>query len=182
MKIAIPSIIMRVLSCLPLSPSCYSQTDSAAIAARQAEDRTAFDFWMGDWSLEWTENESITATGENRIEKSFDGFVISENFRALTGSQAGYIGASWSVYNPRTFEWKQTWVDNQGSYLDFTCDISGDNRIFKRTITRNDGSLIQQRMVFRDRQKDSFVWDWESSVDSGKTWKANWQILYSRKK
>jgi hypothetical protein len=37
-------------------------------------------------------------------------------------------------------------------------------------------------MIFSNIQKDSLEWNWESSLDDGKTWKTNWKIFYKRRK
>jgi len=39
-----------------------------------------------------------------------------------------------------------------------------------------------QRMVFSEIRNDSFLWNWESSADNGKTWKNNWKINYKKRK
>jgi hypothetical protein len=140
----------------------------------------AFDFWLGEWELTWQNEDGTTATGENRVRRILGGQVIEENFEALTGDMAGYEGKSYSVYNPQTGKWKQTWVDNEGSYLDLTGDIDGGNRIFHRTAVTADGNQILQRMVFYDITEDSLVWDWERSVDEGETWQLMWRIQYRR--
>jgi len=93
---------------------------------------------------------------------------------------AGYEGKSYSVYNPQTGEWKQTWVDNEGSYLDFTGDITGGSRIFHRTAVSADDNRFLQRMVFHDITEDSLIWDWERSEDEGETWQLMWRIHYRR--
>lgn len=108
--------------------------------------------------------------------------MIKENF-AVTGDESmkGFTGESWSVFNSNNGTWYQTWVDNQGSYLDFIGEIDGEKRIFKREVQKPDGSIIYQRMVFYDIKADSFTWDWENSTDKGKTWNLLWRIIYERK-
>ena len=78
---------------------------------------------------------------------------------------SNYTGKSWSVYNTNTDTWHQTWVDNQGAYLDFIGEFDGNKRIFKREVVKSDGSKILQRMVFHDINPDSFTWDWQKSTD-----------------
>lgn len=182
MKTSIVFTLLLPVLFLPFNGTVLAQTAGGADSARLAEESAAFDFWIGDWDLEWYESDSSLATGGNVISRLHGGHVIGERFTVLTGSQKGYTGESWSVYNPRTREWKQTWVDNQGSYLDFTGEITNGDRIFSRTVAKSDGSVIHQRMAFRKREKDSFVWDWESSTDGGKTWDLKWEIFYHRKK
>ena len=62
----------------------------------------------------------------------------------------------------------------------FTGGMENNKMILSRKIRRNDKELIQ-RMVFYNISKDEFDWNWESSEDSGKTWKLNWKLIYSRK-
>lgn len=89
-------------------------------------------------------------------------------------------GRSYSVYNPRTGKWHQTWVDNQGGYLDFTGQWKDDRMVLSRSFEAK-GKKIMQRMVWYNISHQKFDWNWERSEDGGKTWKVNWQIHYTRK-
>jgi hypothetical protein len=170
---------IKILLCLSLItfllPTAYSQQDSPV-----TPDSSSMDFWVGDWALIWDDGDGKTGQGTNRIERVLGGMVIQENFEAKQGKIAGYVGKSWSVYNKRTGEWKQTWVDNQGAYLDFEYQQDGEKKMFARSFIGPAGKTVQQRMVFRDIQENSFTWDWESSTDLGETWKLQWQIKYVR--
>ncbi len=141
-----------------------------------------FDFWVGDWELTWVDANGDTARGTNKIERILDGKVLKENFEALSGDYGGFKGKSYSVYNPRTGTWKQTWVDNQGGYLDFTGKFEGNIRIFERKGINSEGQEILQRMVFYDITEDSLKWDWEISEDNGSNWQLRWRIFYKKKK
>src|SRR5580765_8009016 len=72
-----------------------------------------FDFWVGDWELSWND----TSKGTNTITLEMNDFVVYEHFKDHANK---YFGWSWSVYDTLAGKWKQTWVDNQGAYLDFT--------------------------------------------------------------
>lgn len=143
-----------------------------------------YDFWVGTWELEWKDDQVTggMAEGRNHIEKILDGRVIKENFEALNGSLEGFQGKSYSVYDSVSQTWKQTWVDNQGGYLDFKGKVDGNKRIFFRKGKNPKGDEILQRMVFHDISADSFVWDWEISEDQGTSWKLRWRIFYNRSK
>lgn len=145
-------------------------------------DTAWFDFWIGDWNLHWYEKDSVKATGKNNISRVLGNKIILEQFKALTGQNKGFEGKSWSVLDKSSGQWKQTWVDNSGAYLDFTGRVEGQNRIFERSVTKKDGTIIWQRMVFKNITPRSFTWEWESSNDNGKTWNLAWRIFYSRKK
>ena len=146
--------------------------------AKNMDPSQYFDFWIGEWNLTYQENDSTIAKAKNSVTKVLGGQVIQENFEVLSGQNKGYTGKSWSVYNPKTKSWKQTWVDNQGAYLTFEGKIDGPKRIFSRETTNADGKTITQRMVFYDITENSFTWDWEKSEDEGKNWTLLWRIQY----
>ncbi len=134
-----------------------------------------FDFWVGQWDLEWGEGKK----GRNVIEKTFNGHVIIENFDG--GESSPLRGMSVSTYNPGLKKWQQTWVDNSGSYLDFTGGWTGSKMVLQRKVEIK-GKEILQRMVWYEISKDSLLWNWERSEDGGKTWKLSWKISYTRTK
>ena len=132
-----------------------------------------FDFWLGEWDLSWGDD----GKGINKITRILDQCVILENF---DGGEAGQLrGLSVSTFNPGTGKWYQTWVDNNGTYLDFIGGMEGERMILTRTFMR-DGREMMQRMIFRDIKADSLIWDWQRSADKGETWEDLWQIRYSR--
>lgn len=139
-----------------------------------------FDFWIGNWDLRWEAPDGTEEYGINKIERVLSDKVIKENFEATGGKLNGYIGKSWSVYDARTGEWKQTWVDNRGGYLDFTGGKDGDKRYFHREAMGPDGESIRQRMIFYAITENSFIWDWEMSKDEGKSWQLQWRIHYEK--
>ncbi|TJY37083.1 hypothetical protein [Pontimicrobium aquaticum] len=140
-----------------------------------------FDFWIGNWEVTWSEANNKMGKGINVIEKELDGKIIKENFQITGGKNKGFKGVSVSVLNQQTGIWNQAWVDNAGSYLSFTQDRDEfGNLIFVTNKVEKDSLSIVSRMVFKDVKTNSFTWDWEGSVDGGKTWKLNWRINYSR--
>ena len=143
------------------------------------------DFWVGDWNLtgkirtapdkdEWQETK-----GTNAIRKILGGCVVEENFTSLSGD--GFVGKSVSTVDARTKSWKQTWVDNEASYLDFVGRAEPDGRFIFERESSKDGKTFRQRMVFSEVKKDSLVWLWERSEDAGKSWKLMWRLDYRRK-
>ena len=152
----------------------------AQISLTEIEPEGYFDFWIGQWDLQWKASDGTIERGTNKIEKILDGKVIKEHFEATVGEMDGYIGKSYSVYNEQTNQWKQTWVDNQGAYLDFVGKFEDNDRIFLRHSQDSSGTSIIQRMVFYDISQDQFSWRWEKSTDDGKSWHILWEIAYRR--
>jgi len=163
------------------SEQTQTSFDEAFVNELSMEPGGYYDFWIGSWEVSWQEADGKTGRGTNFIEKTLDGKVIQENFRVNEGQMAGFKGTSISVYNPASQTWKQAWADNQGGYFDFTGKIDGSDRIFQTEITEiGEDTLFTQRMVFYDITEDSLKWDWESSVDGGRTWDLNWRINYRK--
>ena len=75
----------------------------------------------------------------------------------------------------------QTWVDNQGSYLNFSGEFKDSQMILARKFTDSRGQEIQQRMVWKNIAPQAFDWSWERSEDGGKTWRVVWPLRYQRK-
>ena len=133
-----------------------------------------FDFWLGEWDAIWGDNER----GSNVIRSVLDDAVILENFDGRPGTPL--IGMSVSVYNAALGKWQQTWVDNQGGYLDFAGAFEGGRMVLQRSAML-DGQSFLQRMVWYNIERDQFDWNWERSDDGGQTWQVMWQIHYTRR-
>lgn len=140
------------------------------------------DFWIGEWDLKWADSDTSFGYGTNSIQRTLADQVIQENFQILAGENAGFLGKSWSVFDARTKAWKQTWVDSQGSYLDFTGGPAPEGFVFQRAALFPNGKTGLQKMVFYDITHDAFTWDWMRSTDGGETWILAWRIWYTRKK
>lgn len=130
-----------------------------------------FDFWLGEWDATWAED----GKGSNRIELILDGKVVQENFTATD-----LVGMSVSTFDVERGLWCQTWVDNSGSYLDFTGRFEDGKMILVRDAIVK-GERCKQRMVWYNIEPQQFDWNWERSDDGGKTWQVKWQIKYTRK-
>ena len=139
-----------------------------------------FDFWVGEWDATWPgDKPGVQDHGTNSIRRMMGGCVVEEHFSG--GDTMPLRGMSVSTFDARSNQWKQTWVDNQGSYLDFVGEFKDRQMILWRHTTSKDGNKLLQRMVFKNIGAKEFDWSWERSVDNGKTWQVVWPIHYTRK-
>jgi len=166
--------------CLALA-SCAA----ASFAADQPKpcsesEQKQLEFWVGDWDLTWPgQNGGEAGHGTNSIKRVLGGCVVQENF---SGEKSMDLrGTSVSLFDARSGRWKQTWVDNEGGYLDFTGEFKDGQMVLSREFVKPDGSKVQQRMVFKNITPSQFDWSWERSLDDGKTWQVMWPIHYKRK-
>src|SRR3954447_7810802 len=126
-----------------------------------APESSQFDFWTGDWELTWND----TSKGTNSVKRILDGCAVQENFY---DPALNYSGTSWSVYNPRTALWQQTWVDNQGAYISLTGKFENEQMILSTSpATTKDGKQSISRMIFYNIKPGSFDWNWENTIDNG---------------
>jgi hypothetical protein len=138
-------------------------------------DGTELEFWLGSWEATWEGGH-----GTNRLTRVLDGRVIHERFEEAPGDPDGtLIGESWSVFDASRALWRQTWVDNQGGYLDLVGERVDGCFAFARSALEL-GPDVRQRMVFRDVDADGFRWTWELSRDGGHMWAVRWEIAYRR--
>lgn len=158
-----------------VSPGAAQDAKTPPPPPCSAPEASQFDFWIGEWDLTWEGGK-----GTNIITSILGSCVIQEQFDGRDAEGKGLVGMSTSVYNPRLGKWQQTWVDNQGSYLEFVGGMEGDGMILSREATR-DGKTFHQRMVFSDIKESELNWSWERSEDEGKTWTPVWVIHYQRK-
>jgi hypothetical protein len=141
-------------------------------------DGTELDFWLGEWDLTWAGG----GRGTNRLSRILRDRVILEEFEESieSGGEAPLVGRSWSVFDPERRLWRQTWVDDQGSYFDLIGARVDGRFAFVRAAPER-GERARQRMVFRDVEPDRFRWTWELSLDDGATWETRWEIDYRRR-
>lgn len=141
-------------------------------------DGTELDFWLGDWDVTWADGGS----GTNRLTRILRDRVILEEFEesAASGGETRLVGRSWSVYDPERRLWRQTWVDDQGSYFDLVGERVDGWFAFGRAAPER-GAQARQRMVFRDVEAARLRWTWELSLDDGATWTTRWEIDYRRR-
>lgn len=174
------NLLCAILFSLFVPVAIFAQQSPKPADPCAAPQQKQFDFWVGEWDLTWPgQKVGDVGHGTNSIKRIMDGCVVQENF---SGENSVHLrGTSVSTFDTRSGKWKQTWVNNEGGYLDFTGDFSNGQMILQREASRPDGSKLLQRMVWKNITANDFDWSWEASLDGGKTWNVNWPVHYKRK-
>lgn len=151
----------------------------AVIMTASAQDATLhapadFDFWLGNWSAVWEGGQ-----GTNTITRVLNGHVVQERF-SDPGSR--FSGESWTVYDHQLKRWRQTWVDDTGSYMIFEGGPTPEGVTLHTRMPDKTGTMYLYHMVFHNITADAFDWTWKRSLDDGKTWEVQWAIRYARMK
>ena len=139
-------------------------------AARQ------FDFWLGEWDCSWSEGGNHRVAS-NSVYLDLGGAVVVESFDGRPSLE--FQGMSFSVYDRVAKCWKQTWVDSEGGYLDFTGGFENGVMELRRT-GEVDGAPALFRMRWENIEADRLDWSWQRSDDGGETWTSLWELEYSR--
>jgi hypothetical protein len=120
--------------------------------------RRDFDFWLGTWDVSWDGGR-----GTNTITAELGGAVLLERFES-----DDLRGMSVTVHDGT--EWRQAWVDQNDTYLDFRGGPTADEMQLRHRDTH--------RMRFTETAQDSLVWLWEQRA--GDRWELRWRIDYAR--
>ena len=129
----------------------------------------AFDFWLGEWQVT-TSTDNILR--HNKITSINKGCTILEEY----STPSGYLGKSLNIYDKATKQWHQTWTDSQGTLLQLSGKLVGNemiltgkgakNQLNKITWTPNNNGTVRQH--------------WQVSKDQGETWNTVFDGLYKK--
>jgi ketosteroid isomerase-like protein len=141
--------------------SSYSQSPCSH------EKFRAFDFWIGEWKVLDQDGNYV---GQNKIEVILDSCVILENWKGAGKS----VGKSFNHYDFTTKQWKQKWVDNFGSNLEFTGQVKNDTAIYYcKSLNPRSNSTIYNKMMIAKVSDSEVHQVWEQSEDS-----INWSVVF----
>lgn len=175
-------IVVMAISGMATSASLAQDQTQSAHPCSSPEFRQ-FDFWIGQWDITGRYRTSDSTWSEegaasNIVTVEYNSCVIIENFRSTDFELNGH---SVSTYNKNRKIWQQTWVDNSGSYFDFTGGLDSAGQMALYTEREQGGKTIKYRMVFQNIKKNSLFWVWERSGDGGQTWYRMFELNYKRK-
>jgi len=171
-----PGGVVNRLYAIVVAGALNAQAQGLPAYGCDSPEARQFDFWIGEWDLSYVE-DGHAATSRNHITKILGGCALLEEFSGPPGTRLE--GRSLSTFDRATRKWKQTWVDNTASYLDFTGGIVEGRMVLTREAAITGGRFLQ-RMVFQDIRADSLKWLWQRSDDDGHTWTTVWEIDYKR--
>jgi hypothetical protein len=143
------------------------------------------DFWVGEWDLEFTQQDGSVGKATNRITKNeYGNCAVSEHFVLPGGGVGGadFIGGSYSTYDAQTKSWRQMWVDNAGGMFDLRGGpVSGQPHSFELVNIEPRGpEQATLRMIWEDVTADRLTWRWQSRNPDG-SWKDRWVLRYKRR-
>lgn len=140
----------------------------------------AFDFWVGEWDVRRNGAAADSPTSENIVTLEYGRCVVHEHWRGISG----VTGASFNIYDASRSAWFQTWVDSTGGLHEYrgNPDAQG-NMVFVGETPGDPGQphRVPTRLTFFKLGPDTVRQYSESSIDGGKTWQVNYDLLYTRR-
>jgi hypothetical protein len=122
---------------------------------------------------------------DRKISIMRDSCVILEEWTSASAQQElTYSGKSFNMYNVATRQWQQTWVDNTGNTTEFLRGSGNDGKIvyYADKVMDPKGKNFMRRLTFTKLSNDKVRQFGERSDDDGKTWTAEYDLEYRRKK
>lgn len=147
---------------------------------QSAERNREFDFWLGTWDVYPMAAPIANAPriGVNVITSIESGCALLEEWTSARGS----TGRSFNWYDRNLGTWRQLWIDQQGTTLDYT---SGEYREgamrFRGWSLGPNGVRTEQKLTFFNVHRDTVRQLFEASTDSGKTWRSTFDGRYVRR-
>jgi len=138
------------------------------------ERHRSFDFWIGEWTV--TQNGQFAGTSS--VQPILGHCTVFEQWESASGT----FGKSFNYYDPGHDHWRQIWIGDSGSIIEFTGEAR-DGGIFytAETINPDDGSVTHHKFEFTVIEEDGVRQYWETSTDEGESWQSIWDGRYERR-
>ena len=135
-----------------------------------------FDFWLGSWDV----HVNGGLAGTNDVTLLLEQCLVLENWTDRFGGQ----GKSMNFYEAPAQRWRQIWVADNGSTLDYAGSFRDGAMRFEGMMPGRGpgGAPVKQRLTFFPIAKDTVRQLFESSTDGGTTWTPGFDGLYVRRK
>jgi hypothetical protein len=164
-----------LLGLIGLSTAGHCQTAPPVKAPCAAAEYRQFDFWVGHWDVYRTGQSELVA--HSLIESVYNGCGVRENWMPLKSENSG---GSLNIFVPTEQSWRQTWIDAQGSRVDFKGRWNGSAMILEGfwsdLLAPGKGAIV--RMTYSKEAGESVRQLGEMSQDGGKTWEPSFDFTY----
>jgi hypothetical protein len=163
---------LRILLVALAALALHCEAFAAANPCNSAEYHQ-FDFWLGEWAV----TEQGKPAGRNSIRSALGGCALLESWVAVDDMR----GQSVNTYDRGRKLWHQTWVDDHGLLLVLDGGLSDGAMVLEgERWNPTAGAPSLERITWRALANGDVRQLWESSSDTGRTWKTVFDGLYRR--
>lgn len=146
---------------------------AARFPCQADEKKHSFDFWIGEWNV----TSGGQQAGTNNIQPILGHCVIFEQWTSSSGGE----GKSFNYYDPGYDHWRQIWISDSGTVIEFTGEAR-DGGIFytAETVNPADGAITHHKFEFTQNEDGSVRQFWATSTDDKETFNTIWDGLYEK--
>lgn len=157
---------------------------AARFPCRTLAEAQQLDFWIGDWIVTpWQAPPgapNVPVLSTNRIEPMLEHCVLLENWTG--GGPMASSGKSMNFWDTNRRQWRQIWVADGGSSLDYAGSFTDGAMRFEGWTLSPTGARVLQKLTFFPIHRDTVRQLFETSVDSGRTWQPGFDGRYVRRR
>ena len=165
--------ILALAAASRLTSAQTPATTAAPMPCANDPDRHRFDFWLGEWEVT---TKSGTPQGRSVIQSVSGGCALLENWTSVKGGN----GKSLNAYNPRSRQWQQYWIGQDGLVTEYRSSrFDGTSLTFFEKNEAKPDSV--GRLTFTPVDNSTVRQHGETSTDGGKTWTTTYDLYYHRK-
>jgi hypothetical protein len=145
---------------------------SAPPPACLAPEFRQFDFWLGKWKVT---NPQGKQTGTSEVSRASEGCAIREQWTSSTGQG----GMSINYYDATDKQWHQDWVGGDGTILHLRGNLKDGAMVLSGESKGAKGTVIN-RITWTPLPDGKVKQQWETSTDTGTSWKVGFVGIYEK--
>lgn len=149
------TVQLVLAAAMGLNAACAAAAQSCA-----TPDHRAFDFWLGDWTVQTPQGKTPS---RSRVSKELGGCVVRE--RMDIGE--GLVGESVSAYDDLRDLWVHTWVDNSGTVLHLEGRMRNGQMVLEGETGFRGRTVFSHRITWTLNADGSVRQRWETMSPKG---------------
>lgn len=166
------------LASLATEPRFQKLVAAAQLAAEPCKDPAnaqyrQLDFWIGEWDV-YSGQQKV---GESSVQLILKDCVVFENWRGLQGGS----GKSFNKYNNVSKEWEQFWVSDSGTTNYFKGSLADGAMRYTLEMPGPSGVTLTRHLTFTPLPEGKVRQFSQRSMDGGKTWATEYDLVYVKK-
>jgi len=171
MMMKIKNYYLLILIILTSLSHALAQSDNQCACC--SENHTAFDFWIGDWTVYNTDGNFI---GTNNIMKMQDGCVLQENWNSADSS---ITGTSYNFFDSSDSTWNQVWISNTGNVLRLKGNLNDEgNMILKSELVNNSRGTYYNQITWSKNEDSTVTQHWDILNENGELVNTAFEGIY----
>jgi hypothetical protein len=131
------------------------------------------DFWVGEWDV-FSGQQKV---GDSSVQLILKDCVVFENWHGLQGGD----GKSLNKYNNVTQQWEQFWVSDSGTTNYFKGSLVDGAMRYSLEMPGPSGGTLLRHLTFSQLPEGKVRQLSERSMDGGKTWATEYDLVYVKK-